>query len=361
LDFITQNLIGAVAGHAALGRPRLKGGLGRLALLAGAAGGAVPDFDFLLQPFADAALPYELHRHFTHALVFIPVGGLLAALPFLVLPTGRRKFGIVYGATTIGCATHGLLDNLTSYGTHLLWPFVDHRTAWDAMSIVDPIFTLVLLLGVVGAAIRGGVRATRLSAVAALAYVSFGFVQHDRALDAQRELARERGHEIARGRVLPTLGNVVVFRSVYESKGRIWADAVRVAPLGRVTVREGAARPRFIEDDLPGGSSLRARSVFGRMSSFAGGFVGEVEPPHGAGDAIVLGDMRFSMETTGFRPLWGIAIDPGGEPRAWDAFHAPTGRAAGALRQLWYDVVSPEDRFRPLGGEASGGEGDGYR
>ena len=32
----------------------------------------------LLTPLADPALPFELHRHFTHSLVFIPVGAALA-------------------------------------------------------------------------------------------------------------------------------------------------------------------------------------------------------------------------------------------------------------------------------------------
>ena len=57
--------------------------LGRVAALAGAIGGELPDADILL-PFADPALPMEYHRHFTHALAFIPVAGLLALLPFLV-------------------------------------------------------------------------------------------------------------------------------------------------------------------------------------------------------------------------------------------------------------------------------------
>jgi membrane-bound metal-dependent hydrolase YbcI (DUF457 family) len=52
------------------------------------------------------------------------------------------------GAATAGYATHGLLDASTTYGTLFFWPFTDMRVAWNAISIVDPLFTLVLLLGV---------------------------------------------------------------------------------------------------------------------------------------------------------------------------------------------------------------------
>ena len=52
----------------------------------------------------------------------------------------------------MGYATHGLLDSCTSYGTQLFWPFSDERVAWDTMSIVDPLFTIPLLVFVIAAA-----------------------------------------------------------------------------------------------------------------------------------------------------------------------------------------------------------------
>jgi inner membrane protein len=350
VDFITQNLLGAVAGHAAFGRPRDRGGLGRVALLAGAAGGAVPDFDFLLRRFADPAMPWELHRHFTHALWFIPIGGLLAALPFLLVPRCRRRFGLVYATTTIACATHAPLDNLTSYGTHILWPFLSGRTSWDAMSIVDPVFSGLLALAILVALIRGQPRATRVAMSLALAYVAFGFAQHGRAESAQRAIARERGHAVENARTMPTLGNVIVFRSLYEADGRIWADAIRVPLFGPPGVRAGSSRPRFTEADLPPGASDRARDVFRGLDAFADGFVAVVDPPFTAGaSGLVLGDMRISMETDGFRPLWGIRMDDAGvEPTAWNAFGGPRLEGDDPFRGTIDDVFRASDRFRTL-------------
>jgi inner membrane protein len=342
VDFVTQNLLGAVAGHAALGRPHRDGGLGRLALLAGALGGAVPDFDFLLKPFADPAVPMEFHRHLTHALVFIPVGGLIASLPFLVTRRGRRQFGLVYAAATVGCATHGLLDNLTSYGTHLLWPFMQDRTAWDAMAIIDPLFTGLLFVSVIVTLFRGSPRTTRTAMVLALMYIALGFVQHARAVGVQRDLARERGHEIRHGRAHPMPFSFIVFRSVYEAEGRLWADAIRIDPLGGAGVREGVSTPRFVEADLPVNATPRAREVFGKFERFADGMVGTVELPDGG---LAVGDMRISMSTTDFLPMWGISIDDHGEPHAWRTFHDDDERAKRVLDELFNDVFRPQARF----------------
>lgn len=144
MDFITQNILGAAAGQAALARR-----LGRKAALLGAAGGAIPDFDFLLRPFADSAFLIEFHRHFTHSIFFIPLGGVIATLPFLAVASVRREWKVALAAAIIGCATHALLDCCTSYGTMWCWPITSRRIAWDLISIIDPLFTLPLLIGVI--------------------------------------------------------------------------------------------------------------------------------------------------------------------------------------------------------------------
>ncbi|MDJ0522210.1 MAG: metal-dependent hydrolase, partial [Planctomycetota bacterium] len=67
MDPVSQGMLGAVTAQAVLG-PRG----GRHVWLAGLAGGMLPDADMVLQPLSDPALPWELHRHFTHAYVMAP-------------------------------------------------------------------------------------------------------------------------------------------------------------------------------------------------------------------------------------------------------------------------------------------------
>lgn len=45
--------------------------------------------------------------------------------------------------------THVLLDAFTTYGTQLLLPFSDWRVSFDSINIIDPVYTIPLLIGVI--------------------------------------------------------------------------------------------------------------------------------------------------------------------------------------------------------------------
>ena len=51
----------------------------------GALAGMAPDLDVVIQSPSDPLLFLEFHRQFTHALIFIPLGALLVALPLFKL------------------------------------------------------------------------------------------------------------------------------------------------------------------------------------------------------------------------------------------------------------------------------------
>ena len=72
MDPFTQGLLGGAAA-ASVARSRHT----RLAAGIGFAAGILADADILIRSASDPLLNVEYHRHFTHALVFIPVGGLI--------------------------------------------------------------------------------------------------------------------------------------------------------------------------------------------------------------------------------------------------------------------------------------------
>lgn len=323
MDPVTHGLLGATAAFAALG-----GRIGRRAAVAGLAGGIVPDADIFLAPVSDPALPFELHRHFTHALVLAPVFGAIAAAPLLVVPRWRDTPWLLLAAGAAGCLTHGILDQMTSYGTHLWWPFIAERTAWDAFSIIDPFVTVPLLVGLAIALFlrRTGVAAAMLALV--VAYGGLGFLQRERALSVQRDLAAARGDTIEHGRAMPTLGNIVLWRSLYRTPdGVMRADAVRIPLWGGTAVREGdgAVRIAAIADHASPGGDDHGRLA--RLAAFADGFVLAAALPESA--ATVLYDARYSMDTAGFEPMWGVRIDGG--RLSWHSGDARRRERAGEL------------------------------
>jgi inner membrane protein len=331
MDPVTQTVLGSAAATAFLHRR-----LGPAAALFGAIGGVLPDIDVFVF-WGDPALPIAYHRHFTHALVFVPVAGAMATLPFMLSARWRRQWKPVLLAATIGAATHGLLDVCTSYGTYLLWPLIDRRLALDVISIIDPVFTLALLVGVAWSLAARSGRPAALALAFCLAYLGLGEVQHERAAAAQRQAAARRGHEIVRGRVMPTLANLVVWRSVYEADGQLHADAVRASPLGAARLRDGASIDLVRLDDLApeARAAPRARRVFEAFRAFADGYVARVP-----GRPRTVGDMRYSLVTSGFSPLWAIRIEPG-DPEPTIRWVHLGGDRDGAVRDLWRDVVDP--------------------
>ena len=90
MDPVSQGVLGGVAGQLVSTRQEKVAAC----IIAGLAGMA-PDLDVLLRSSTDPLLFLEYHRHFTHALVFIPFGALLCAWFFFAVFRGWfRRTGI---------------------------------------------------------------------------------------------------------------------------------------------------------------------------------------------------------------------------------------------------------------------------
>jgi len=339
IDPVSQAVVGATAAQVFL-----TDRLGKLAFACGAVGGLLPDLDVLIRSSSDPLLAVEMHRHFTHALAMVPVGGVIAALPFLAMRSNRQRWRAIVAACTLGYASHAPLDVLTSYGTMWLWPFSRARLELDWMSIVDPLFTIPLLVLTLLARTRSSLRLAYLAAAFALAYVAFGGMLHYRAATVQAGLAASRGHHLERGRVMPTLGNVIAWRSVYVAGGEIHADAIRISPFGSSTVVEGGRIALLASAPLEAAASgpLRERFArdFARFTWFADGFVARDQT-----DPTALADMRYSLLTEGFEPLWGVRFHADGRQVPVEWVELMQHRERG-LTDLWQLITGQSPHLR---------------
>lgn len=306
MELLTQGLLGGVLASSVASGKESRG-----AAAIGFAAALLADADVFIGAADDPLLNLEFHRHFTHALIFIPVGALIAALLLWPLLRNRLGFKRIYWYALLGYATSGLLDACTSYGTHLLWPFSDTRIAWSVIAIVDPVFSLVLVIALILGIKYCKPRPARAGLALAGAYLLLGLWQHQNALQAAIELAQQRGHEPQRMIVKPTLANLVLWRSVYQSDDLFYVDAIRVGP-GPDRVYPGDTVRQFkLERDRP---ELDMESVLAgdiaRFSKLADGYA--VPDP---GRASVLTDIRYSMLPTGITPMWGIDLGVGSASR----------------------------------------------
>lgn len=300
MDLLTQGLLGGALALSVADKKE-----SRNAAVVGFAAALLADADVLISASDDPLLNLEFHRHFTHALIFIPLGALIAALLLWPLLRKRLELKRIYGYALLGYATSGLLDACTSYGTHLLWPFSDTRIAWSIIAIIDPVFSLVLLIAlIIGFKYYKPVTA-RVGLALAGCYLLLGLWQHQNALQLAIELAEQRGHEVQRVIVKPTLANLVLWRSVYQSNDLFHVDAIRIGP-GPNRIYPGESVQKFnFEQDLPQleRESILSRDIL-RFSKLADGFV----VPDPARDNVLI-DIRYSMLPTAVTPMWGIDLN----------------------------------------------------
>jgi inner membrane protein len=146
MDSLTQMALGAAVTVAVMGR--------RTATWKAAAWGAVvgtlPDLDALVR-HGDAVLDMVRHRAETHALPIQTAASLPIA--WVIARVQREPLARWWLAVWLALVTHALLDAFTIYGTQLWRPFTDDAYGLGSIFIIDPLYTLPLLVGVLAAAL----------------------------------------------------------------------------------------------------------------------------------------------------------------------------------------------------------------
>lgn len=139
MDSLTQIVLGAAVGEAVLGRK-----IGNKAMLYGAIAGTIPDFDIFSSYFTDTVTALEIHRGFTHSILFSVLFAPLFA--FIVCKYERYKnfknWALLF---FLAFVTHPILDTQTTWGTQLFWP-LDIRLAFKNIFVIDPSYSLPFLV-----------------------------------------------------------------------------------------------------------------------------------------------------------------------------------------------------------------------
>ncbi len=141
MDPIAHTLVGGALAQTGLAR---KTRWGAAALIIGA---NLPDIDGLAYSWGgDAGLHFR--RGWTHGLPAVVVLPLILAgvLYFIgrLRPGGTAKFQSLLLVSTIGVATHPVLDWLNTYGMRWLMPFNSRWFYGDSLFIIDPWIWLIL-------------------------------------------------------------------------------------------------------------------------------------------------------------------------------------------------------------------------
>src|SRR5690606_35780671 len=139
MDSLTQIVLGAAVGEAVLGKK-----IGNKAMLYGAIAGTIPDLDVFVNSFTDTVSAIEIHRGFTHSILFsilfAPIFG------WLVSRFERYKSVKDWSWLFFWCLlTHPLLDSFITWGSQLIWPF-NTRLVLKTIFVIDPLYTVPFIV-----------------------------------------------------------------------------------------------------------------------------------------------------------------------------------------------------------------------
>jgi len=187
MDSLTQLVLGSAVSLAVMGRRTAAWKAG----LWGAVAGTAPDLDALID-HGDAVLNMVLHRAETHALPLLALASLPLGWAVARLHGETGQWRRWWLAMALVLLTHAGLDAMTVYGTQLWLPFTDRAFGVDSLFIIDPAYTLPLLVGALWAwsGWRGGQRANAVGLLLSSAYLAWSVLAQSLVLmQAQRSLA----------------------------------------------------------------------------------------------------------------------------------------------------------------------------
>lgn len=217
MDSVSQFALGAALSVSVMGR---RTAVWKAALWGGLAG-TLPDLDVVIN-HGDAILNMVNHRAESHSLLYL---SLLAPLLGWGLARLQVRGPEVHSALWrrwtfalwLALFTHPLLDLMTVYGTRLLLPFTDHPFGLGSVFIIDPLFTLPLLIGLGAALVLKSARGLRWNAIGLVFsafYLAWGLgVQVHMTKSAEASL-KESGIQFERLLINPTAFNSILWRLV---------------------------------------------------------------------------------------------------------------------------------------------------
>lgn len=320
MDPVSQAALGAITARSVAPADMAKG-----VVIAGIALGAAPDLDVVFSIGGDFFDTLKHHRGITHSLiVLLAVGPLAGHWLWRRFGDGlrwRRQHLWWLAIATAALLSHPLLDGLTTYGTQWLAPFSDRRFAVNAMPIIDPLYTLILLGGLGAGAWLKSPRHRKASALVALAlscaYLAYGWAQNREAAQfaaAQLEAEGLADYELS---AFPTILQVHYRRIVVRTP-----DEVRVGYFSTwspCAIQWGRA-PRA---GATAASALAATDEGRTFDWFTMGWSFPVVQRAANGFQVTLSDLRYGATLDPGESFFSIVARFDG---AWRLLAPPTGR-----------------------------------
>ncbi len=214
MDSLSQIALGAAVSVAALAKPiRTKQIKLWQAAAAGAVFGTLPDLDVLIS-HGDPISDMTLHRTESHSLFYLSLVSPLFAWLWVKLLRNPALFKQSLLAVWLVLLTHPLLDTLTIYGTQLALPFSDYPFGTGSVFVIDPLYTLPLLIGTGIALFNKKLSWNSAGLVLSSAYLLFGLAAQQVVYAEVKQQLAVSGQKAEKLLVTATPFNTLLWRAV---------------------------------------------------------------------------------------------------------------------------------------------------
>lgn len=207
MDSLSQIALGSAVAVAVMGKHTSV----RKAALWGAVAGTLPDLDVFID-YGDDLRNMVQHRGFTHSLLYLSLVAPFLALLVCKVHREMQHFSRWLLAIWLVLFTHPLLDTMTIYGTQLLQPFSNYPFGIGSIFIIDPLYTLPLLLGLFWVIIKGrrSLAANTAGLVFSCCYLLWSVAAQQHVIqNAEKQLAATPYNQVL---VTPTAMNTLLWR-----------------------------------------------------------------------------------------------------------------------------------------------------
>ncbi len=281
MDSVSQIALGAAVSVAVMGR--------RSALWKSAAWGAVagtlPDLDVFID-HGDAIANMVLHRAETHSLFWLTLFSLPLAAFIARLHGEWHSWKRWWLAMWLALITHPLLDAMTVYGTQLALPFSNHPFGVGSVFIIDPLYTLPLLVGTGITLASTRLRANTLGLVLSTAYLAWGFGAQQHVERVARDALTRQGIAAERVLVTPSAFNSIAWRVVVMQREHYLEGFYSLLDKERTIAFDRFERGAALEDEV------RAIQGVQRIRDFSRGFYALRQQ----GPRVLITDLRMGQE-----------------------------------------------------------------
>ena len=212
-------VLGAAVAEATIGRK-----IGNRAILWGAIAGTLPDLDVFV-PLGDVVEDFTYHRSASHSLFVLAL--LTPLLVWLItrIHADTRELRNRWLLTIyLVFSTHVLLDSLTAYGTQIFWPLPLPPVSLSTIFIIDPTYTLPLLIGVIAALVMTrqsdrGHLVNRYGLILSSIYLGWTLVAKTVVTGNFEQALRDQGIEYQKIFSTPAPFNTLLWRAVVRDEG----------------------------------------------------------------------------------------------------------------------------------------------